>query len=292
GGLRGDDPEITLTAFVSIALTEAKQARISCIGFIETVIFNKTAEYLKRALETPGRRPYTVAIASYALALLGKDQNYNPTQSLLRAAAPGGSHWPDTKNTLFTLEGTGYALLALVKLGRMAEAAAPFKWLNSQRRRGGGFGSTQSTMVVLQALSEYLIHKPPPADLILDVDVKMRGRREIRYHFNPENSYAARSSRLPAGLDLEVEARGNGQGILEVVTYYNQLHEVDEKMPCKDFELKVNIEESSEKPPADVEKSYQITIKVRALGPRDVRMVVLDVSLPTGFTPENSDLEM
>lgn len=30
----------------------------------------------------------------------------------------------------------------------------------------------------------------------------------------------------------------------------------------------------------------------RALGPRDVRMVVLDISLPTGFTPENSDLEM
>ncbi|KAF3852794.1 hypothetical protein F7725_006162 [Dissostichus mawsoni] len=127
-------------------------------------------------------------------------------------------------------------------------------------------------MVVLQALSEYLIRKPPPADLSLDVDVRLRGRKEIRYHFNPENSYAARSSR--------------------VVTYYNQLHEVDEKMPCKDFELKVNIEESSEKPPADVEKSYQITIKVRALGPRDVRMVVLDISLPTGFTPENSDLEM
>lgn len=30
GGLRGDDPEITLTAFVLIALAEAKQAGISC----------------------------------------------------------------------------------------------------------------------------------------------------------------------------------------------------------------------------------------------------------------------
>lgn len=47
------------------------------------------AEYLKRALVTTGRRPYTVAIASYALALLGKSQDYNPTESLLRAAAPG-----------------------------------------------------------------------------------------------------------------------------------------------------------------------------------------------------------
>lgn len=30
----------------------------------------------------------------------------------------------------------------------------------------------------------------------------------------------------------------------------------------------------------------------RALASTDVRMVILDMSLPTGFTPENSDLEM
>uniref|UniRef100_UPI0037E9C17B venom factor-like n=1 Tax=Semicossyphus pulcher TaxID=241346 RepID=UPI0037E9C17B len=292
GGVRGDDPEITLTAFVLIALAEAKQAGIRCTdpNFNTEVAIRKTADYLRKALVKLGRRPYTVAITSYALALLGKAEPYNPTHALLRASE--GGHWPDRHNPLFSLEATGYALLTLVKLGRMQEAAAPFKWLNSQRRRGGGFGSTQSTMVVLQALSEYLINKPPPDDLTLDVDVRMTGRREIRYHFNPRTVYAARSSRLPSDLDLEVEARGNGQGILEVVTYYNQLHEVDEKMPCQHFELNVTIEESSEKPPADVEKSYQITIKVRALGPRDVRMVVLDISLPTGFTPENSDLEM
>ncbi|XP_076583711.1 venom factor-like [Chaetodon auriga] len=294
GGMRGDDPQITLTAFVLIALAEAKQAGISCNDSNVNMkgVTRLTADYLKRALVTQGRRPYTVAIASYALALLGKAQPFNPTQVLLRAAGPGRSHWPDRHNTLFTLEATGYALLALVKLGRMQEAALPFKWLNNQRRRGGGFGSTQSTMVVLQALSEYLINKPPPDDLSLDVDVRITGRKEIRYHFDPDTAYAARSSRLPADLDLEVEARGNGQGILEVVTYYNQLHEVDEKMPCKHFELSVTIEESSEKPPADVEKSYQISIKVRALAPTDIRMVVLDISLPTGFTPENSDLEM
>ncbi|KAM3623350.1 uncharacterized protein V6R79_010054 [Siganus canaliculatus] len=293
GGLRGDDPEITLTAFVLIALAEAKQAGIHCSGASTNVelVIRQTADYLKKALDRTGRRPYTVAIASYALALLEKPQ-YDPTHFLLRAAAEGGSHWPDRQNTLFTLEATGYALLALVKLGHMEQAAAPFKWLNSQRRIGGGFGSTQSTMVVLHALSEYLIKKPSPDDLSLNVDVRMSGRKEIRYHFNPETAYAARSSRLPSNVDLEVEAQGNGQGILEVVTYYNQLHEVDEKKPCKDFELNVTIEESSEKPPADVEKSYQITIKVRSLGPRDVRMVVLDISLPTGFTPENSDLEM
>lgn len=31
---------------------------------------------------------------------------------------------------------------------------------------------------------------------------------------------------------------------------------------------------------------------IRALAQRQVRMAVLDISLPTGFEPENSDLEL
>ncbi|RVE75945.1 hypothetical protein OJAV_G00003930 [Oryzias javanicus] len=291
GGLRGGDPEITLTAFVHIALSEAKRAGIACTSSGVTLenANEWTTRYLKKALLTKGRRPYTVAIASYALALQESPPNLH--EVLLQAASPDSSHWPDTENFLFQLEATGYALLALVKLGRMEEAAAPFNWLNNQRRRGGGFGSTQSTMVVLQALSEYMINKPRE-DTNLDVDIKIPGRRDLRYRFNPDTAYAARSSKLPAGHEFDVVVKGSGEGILEVVTYYNQLLEVDEKTPCNDFELSVNIEESTEKRPADVIKAYQITIKVRALGPRDVRMVVLDISLPTGFTPENSDLEM
>lgn len=53
------------------------------------------------------------------------------------------SHWPDSKNYFFTLEATGYALLALIKSGHMEEAEAPFRWLNENRGIGGGYGSTQ-----------------------------------------------------------------------------------------------------------------------------------------------------
>uniref|UniRef100_A0A3P9LX36 Complement component c3b, tandem duplicate 2 n=1 Tax=Oryzias latipes TaxID=8090 RepID=A0A3P9LX36_ORYLA len=298
GGLRGGDPEITLTAFVHIALSEAKRAGIVCTssGVSVETANEWTTRYLKKALLTKGRRPYTVAIASYALALQEAPPKLheappNLHEALLQAAAPDSSHWPDRENFLFQLEATGYALLTLVRLGRMEDAAAPFKWLNNQRRRGGGFGSTQSTMVVLQALSEYMINKPRE-DTNLDVDIKIAGRRDLRYRFNPDTAYAARSSKLPAGHEFDVVVKGSGEGILEVVTYYNQLLEVDEKKPCNDFDLSVNVEESTEKHPADVIKTYKISIKVRALGPRDVRMVVLDISLPTGFTPENSDLEM
>uniref|UniRef100_A0A3Q2CWB6 Complement component c3b, tandem duplicate 2 n=1 Tax=Cyprinodon variegatus TaxID=28743 RepID=A0A3Q2CWB6_CYPVA len=259
GGLRGDDPEITLTAFVHIAVSESMKAGVRCGSPDVEEAITWTNQFLSKALLTSGRRPYTVAITSYALALQG---TYDVHVALLEAASRDRSHWPDKENHLFTLEATGYALLALVKMGRIEEAALPFKWLNSQRRRAGGFGSTQSTMVVLQALSEYMINQPPPADLSLNVDIRLTGRKEIRYHFNPNTAYAARSSKLPAGMDLEVVAQGNGLRVAHqkpVIMFFNM---------------------------------FSLAMCYRALGPRDVRMVVLDISLPTGFTPENSDLEM
>ncbi|CAL8328539.1 unnamed protein product [Merluccius merluccius] len=290
GGLRGGEAKTTLTAFVLIALAEARGAGVRCSGNSE----DRAGDYLRRQLQRKRQRPYTVAISAYALTLLGTDPRYDPTRPLLRA-----------------LSATGYGLLALLKSGRLQEAAAPFNWLNSQRRRGGGYGSTQPTMVVLQALSEYLVLRPPGQDTFLQVDLKVPGRTEMQFRFEPQTDFSAPTIKAPlyqdfdveareyrystviAPLDqeFEVEARGNGQGILEVAMFYNQLHEVEEKVPCPHFELEVATEVSSEKPPADVIKSHQITIRVRARGPMDVRMVVLDISLPTGFTPDHSDLE-
>lgn len=67
----------------------------------------------------------------------------SPPSFLPLSPPPDGTHWPDSENRLFTLEATGYALLALVKSSHMTEAATLFEWLNEQRRRGGGYGSTQ-----------------------------------------------------------------------------------------------------------------------------------------------------
>ncbi|KAK0136530.1 Venom factor [Merluccius polli] len=286
GGLRGGEAKTTLTAFVLIALAEARGAGVRCSGNSE----DRAANYLKGQLQRKRQRPYTVAISAYALTLLGTDPRYDPTRPLLRALSEG-SYWADSESHLFSLEATGYGLLALLKSGRLKEAAAPFNWLNSQRRRGGGYGSTQPTMVVLQALSEYLVLRPPGQDTFLQVDLKVPGRTEMQFRFEPQTDFSAPTIKAPLDQEFEVEARGNGQGILEVAMFYNQLHEVEEKVPCPHFELEVATEVSSEKPPADVIKSHQITIRVRARGPMDVRMVVLDISLPTGFTPDHSDLE-
>ncbi|KAF5897905.1 complement C3-like, partial [Clarias magur] len=289
GGLQGAESQETLTAFVLIALAEAQNV-ITCsdTGINTQVRFRRAGEYLNERYQKL-RRPYSIAIACYALAVSSQGCSKN---MLLESASPDRTHWPDVDNFLFTLEATGYALLALIKDGHFEEAAAPFKWLNQQRRVGGGYGSTQSTMVVLQALSEYLVKKPPLSDMALRVDISVPDHSDIHWDFTPELAHGIRSSQVPLDQDFTVIASGNGQGILEVVTVYHELPDEHEKSSCNGFNLNITITENKETFSADVEKVYKLSISLRALAQHQVRMVVLDISLPTGFEPETSDLEL
>ena len=53
------------------------------------------------------------------------------------------------------VEATGYALLAMVAAGRVADGLHAAKWLTASRRGNGGWQSTQDTIIALEALSEY-----------------------------------------------------------------------------------------------------------------------------------------
>ncbi|KAJ8263848.1 hypothetical protein GJAV_G00142020 [Gymnothorax javanicus] len=296
GGVSGFESNVGLTAFVTIALIEAKDV-VNCVDpnnpsmVVEVKVGHRTAHYLRRMIRRL-RRPYSTAIAAYALALL------NPADRsvmgfLERTASPDKTHWPDRGNELHSLEATGYALLALVKLGLMERAALPFHWLSERRRLGGGFGSTQSTMVVLQALAEYLIHQRPPQDLKLTVSLSMPGRRDTVWTFEPKTAYVARSAKATIDETFTLEASGNGEGVLEVVTFYNQLPDVHERESCSAFQLDVTVTETqNRKTSEDSEGSYRLDISVRSLSNSEVRMVVLDITVPTGFVPDHDDLEL
>ncbi|NXM53174.1 CO3 protein, partial [Illadopsis cleaveri] len=70
GGYQGAEPEVSLTAFVLIALEEARDICRDHVNSLDESI-NKAAGFLTRRYEQLAR-PYTVALASYALALAGK----------------------------------------------------------------------------------------------------------------------------------------------------------------------------------------------------------------------------
>lgn len=72
-------------------------------------------------------------------------------------------------------------------------------------------------MVVLQALSEYLVQKPPPQELSLKVDVRVPGRRDLRYHFDPKTSYDLRSSRVTE-MELSVKPQSKTFTVADILS--------------------------------------------------------------------------
>ncbi|NXI37598.1 CO3 protein, partial [Galbula dea] len=70
GGYEGAEPEVSLTAFVLIALQETREVCKDFVNNLDASI-NKASEYLGRRYQAL-TRPYTVALTSYALALAGK----------------------------------------------------------------------------------------------------------------------------------------------------------------------------------------------------------------------------
>ncbi|NXO46594.1 CO3 protein, partial [Locustella ochotensis] len=70
GGYQGAEPQVSLTAFVLIALKEAQDICKDYINNLDGSI-NRAADFLVQRYEQLAR-PYTVALSSYALALAGK----------------------------------------------------------------------------------------------------------------------------------------------------------------------------------------------------------------------------
>ncbi|RMB88209.1 hypothetical protein DUI87_35432 [Hirundo rustica rustica] len=148
GGYQGAEPEVSLTAFVLIALEEARDVCKDHVNSLDESI-TKAAGFLARRYEQLAR-PYTVALASYALALAGKLKS----EKLLMRRSKGGASWEEHNARTYNIEGTSYALLALAQMKKLELAGPVVRWLAQQNYYGGGYGSTQVTILVFQALAQ------------------------------------------------------------------------------------------------------------------------------------------
>ncbi|KAL4604952.1 complement C3 [Arapaima gigas] len=256
GNVRGKDADASLTAFVLIALQEARpicgEDRVASLP--DSI--KKAREFLLRRIHSIVNS-YAVAITSYALA----NEDQHQLDILLRFASPDKSHWPVTGSHFFTLEATGYALLALVKAKRFDEAGKVVEWLTLQRFYGGGYGSTQATMIVFQAVAQYQMDVDIVKDIDLLVDINVAGRsKPVAYTINKGNAYLTRS--------------------LKVMTVYNAIP-AEEKQDCKNFELMVKLRE--------VPVTFGLLPRFLSTE-RDATMSILDITLLTGFIADQDDL--
>ncbi|TDH11151.1 hypothetical protein EPR50_G00057950 [Perca flavescens] len=152
---------------------------------------DKAVNYLERRLPRL-TNPYAVAMTSYALA----NENKLNKEILYKFASPDGSHWRIPQGHIYTLEATAYALLALVKAEAFEEARPVVRWFNKQQKVGGGFGSTQATIMVYQAIAEYWTSAKEP-EYNLSVDIFIEGKsKPDKFNFNRDNHYATRTSKV------------------------------------------------------------------------------------------------
>ena len=277
GGLKGNT---ALTAYVAIALLEAD----------ETSGANAAVRYLEDQLERIDD-PYTMAIVAYALALADSGAAGNAHQKLMSMSIQdeNGLRWGDRpavakrkpvpgpgSNT--AVETTGYAMLALMQYGDRANAASASHWLVSQRNAFGGFGSTQDTVVGLQALIEFAA----AAKFDVDMTVTLKSGNWTRVvKVNEANADVVQVLDVPIGGSLRMSAEGSGEVLTQVVRRFNR-PEVD-RPQTEMFRIDVDYDADR----IEVDDMITVTAEVQFTPPvpLEAGMVVLDVSIPTGFAP-------
>ncbi|KAM5171776.1 A.superbus venom factor 1-like [Mantella aurantiaca] len=188
----------TFTAFVLIALLESKE---SCSGHVDNLqtSIDKAIEYLQQQYPNI-KKPYTIAITSYALARAGQLENIDKLMSACTGVRVfngnndfnvglHNNHWKKTGSRHLSLEATSYGLLTLVMMKEYDKTGPVVRWLTDQKFYGQAWGSTQSTIMIFQSIAQYYLDVP-----FLDMDVTFTlSGKNTTFRLNNQNALNVRS---------------------------------------------------------------------------------------------------
>uniref|UniRef100_A0A3Q1G7R8 CD109 molecule n=1 Tax=Acanthochromis polyacanthus TaxID=80966 RepID=A0A3Q1G7R8_9TELE len=202
GGLDGP---VSLTAYVLIYARKVSAA----LMYLET----------RAALGVSSS--YSLSLLTYALALDGSSSAQMALNNLTGRAETidGGLQWPSTHGRVSSswqprsadIEMVSYMLLTMHRLGLVSDGLGLVKWLSQQRNDRGGFGSTQDTVVALQALATFAaLEGSNDADITIRVNINTV-TIVASFHINQEN-YLLYQSHLSHDLGLNM----TGMAVMEV----------------------------------------------------------------------------
>ncbi|KAM9242670.1 complement C3-like [Dugong dugon] len=286
GGYRGSEADISLTALVLIALNQGKDlcSQKNLISSME-----KARDFLEKRLPDI-QTTLAIAIVSYALALTNSPRANDRLDAF---ASLDKTHWPVKEKdwySLYTIEATAYALLQKLELGRISETHAIAKWLLEKRELGGGFKTTQATVVALEALTRF--REAVPFDGVQDLRVQIsspKTARNMEWLINQKNAYQQLWAKFSAQDDLVIKASGTGRGTISMLTTYHTILESEEGV-CNQYNLNVTLHSAPEEKKKG-EDTFRLRMETRFLGDREATMTVMEVSLLTGFYPNQDDLK-
>ncbi len=288
GGLKGKD---ALTAYTAIALLESG----------ETAGSRRAVAYLEGKLGGM-TDPYAVAITTYALEMAKSPKAGDAYKQLMALAKEdeNGLHWggdivvpePVTQNGRFmppsrpdvnrsaSIETTAYATLALVKHGDAFNASKASRWLVSKRNAYGGYGSTQDTVVTLQALTEFAVNARSDADLT--ITLKGTGvDKQIK--INGTNFDVLQIVEVPVNAQIDMKVTGTGNAIAQVVRRFNE--PAVDTTPAAQM-LKIDVMYDTTQVAVNDLVEVAVNLQFNPLPEFNIAeagMIVVDISIPTGF---------
>ncbi len=292
GGLRG---KTALTAYVAIALKMSG----------DTSGANKAVAYLEKQLAGTDD-PYTIAILTYALELAGSSQSVAAYEKLLKLAKqnenglywgsdeklpveptgvqPGFKMMPQNRPSTSSIETTAYATLALIKHGDNLNASRAAKWLVSKRNAFGGYGSTQDTVMTLQALTEYSTGSRSDANLTVTVK-SSAGVKTLT--INSQNFDVLQIVELPVGDSVQISTQGNGEAIGQIVRRFNLPAVMIQSKPALTIDVKYDSTDVS----VNDEVLVSVNLDFNPVQNMEAGMTVLDIAVPTGFAAVRESIE-
>nr|XP_026646509.1 complement C4 isoform X2 [Zonotrichia albicollis] len=222
GGIKLAEDDLAMTAFVTIALQQT--LRVFPSPDVARVITRAVA-YMKNQFSR-NTDCYSVAISAYALTLVRSDsEEAQFVKDKLRNCstfdeAKQQRYWGNGNNAV-SVETTAYALLQTLLLDDMEYARPIATWLTERRNYGGGYCSTQDTVVALEALSAYSIQTLDTASTDLTVRLGTPGRRNY-YSIVLTDAHEEFQKQLEfeLGRKLEVSVNGKGNGTMSILKMY------------------------------------------------------------------------
>ncbi|KAJ8256443.1 hypothetical protein COCON_G00185950 [Conger conger] len=262
GGVGGVEGDVSLTAFVLVAMHHSLPAYPIAEDTKTRVAIMNAETYLEGKLESL-QRPFAIAITAYALSLAfpGSAVSIRAKSKLKDIAkcddAKGTCHWEAAEGLRLvgearhgsvpladslSIEMTAYALLAaLTTEGQdLQQARKIAKWLTEQRQYGGGFRSTQDTVVALEALADFSSKVNDVQDLDLNMELCLSKTKREWVHLTKRNAMTQPAFQVTPGNKVTAAFRGTGDGTFSLLHTYRSMKKTD--LYCDYYHLKITLE--------------------------------------------------
>ncbi|OCT69757.1 hypothetical protein XELAEV_18036681mg [Xenopus laevis] len=288
----GVDDEISLNAYVTIALMEAGLEK-------EDRMVRDALSCLRKAAKNVSS-VYTQALLAYTFTLSGHTKLRKMLLAKLEEKAvrnDGQLHWERKPASATSdlpywsrapsaeVELTSYVLLALLS-GPNKDLDKAFEivnWLSKQQNPYGGFSSTQDTVVALQALAKYAEATfTDKGDVTVTVSSKTGFHQQ--FHVDHTNRLLLQKSSLsdiPG--EFSVSVTGSGCVYVQTVLRYNI------PPPRSDATFSVRVETPT---PCSLVPIMSIDIYIEYTGSREKsNMALVEVKMLSGFIPMKSSVK-